>query len=1498
MPSHTIHSALIQIFFDSPGTPWNYPQWQDITGVRHGLFPAEDSLLPTGWSRETATFISSYFDQYNQKDSEDAKIKFAAGRANANLLPGRELWRKWVVDSWKTWKVHARITEILSRENLHPLTVTLSSPSGSLDVWPNGALFVPLAVDPVAHDLFGDECLNSIGRARTEIRQATQAIIQRTWLMLRNQVNRNKDRIVNLEKEAINAFDNLDRDKLTKAKIKAVIVKVARWKSLADVLHTKDNLDKMEVMEEELKRLMVGLGARLPVTGGTKGSDMTKVDTQMLQSLASEEDVADILNLYTDFFNVPSDSAPLQEQQCTIGIQFGERVDGADPGTEYESTVPPNDLARNLGFVNGLPFLFNTYRHRGGLSAWDPANADLFEGSNAALNPEMDRILLHWHQLCGVHSMIRMTFTATSAPDRCCGVLIADDVGLGKTFQAATTIAFLSDLRMRQMLLSEKKQVPLPPIIQSNAYLREHVSLPDLPHLIVVPGTLLSQWQAELKTVFKPKSIDILMYGTGKALHDHFWSKDGPFHTSNHRPSNRIIIASHSALQQDFSLLYAWTKPARDKLPWQHPSPLFTYSTLVSSTLYGQQYMSVTLDEAHAFRNVGPKHSSALLLLEKSILRFIMTATPLQTSTKDVAGMGRLLGLPHFHSEDALSEEKADSSSLRRAKDGGSEDSAEMRERQVMIAQRMQQQFEGRILRRTVNSLNWKKEPLITLPPYTETMVVVKPTPREMEIITELADRVKESVSTSNGVLMIVSRSFYIEHRMCVGYARFDLAENIPKFHSLDEWEGKKSTKFDTCARMCRHLLTCDDAPEIIVEGGTVVYPPIPPRASGASIPQETKILVYQEFPSLGPLLRNVLDLYGIRYMYIDGQTSFQDRAKIVKSFCDDPLCRVLIISSVGSTGLNLTEASVIIFLDQPWSAQDERQIRGRAYRQPQKKVVRCYHILADETADIILSSLARGKHDMLEAFLRKDSGNGMYPQLLEGKSVARPEDFVDETDPEYRSVKKEAKQATKRAEKEAKEAAKTAEKEAKEAAKTAEKEAKEAAREAAKTAKKAEKEARDAAKKAEKKAKESEKKAKAKAKGKKIAKADESGGSGETQESQQSAGTNTTGEDAALPKTTGEDAALPRTTGEDAAHPKTVDTGKHVGVGGNQTGGEDCMQVDDPFLAGGATDGGDTTDGNNTTDEDRFTPSDSEPPTDGTSDIESDGTHNTDEQDEPPATPPRNTQAGVRRRLHIPDTPETNKRQRLVAYASSRTDERINHERNDSMDVSDTDDVFGSTERVTETLSGAREPQRMEGSFETYKSGKQTMMVHPARELNWVPVPVTTPVQAQVRSRSVPSTTEAAPIHPIWAPTRAVPPPASNNAVSRIRAPYSSSPASSPTVRAPGTMGLTAPTKRLGLVARRPADATPSSQLRPSTSAHSTPGESSMSSSPSPAPTRPVSSAMSASSSRDIPAMRQPTFFRRRATDGGELAPPPLEPMSQNPFRKNGNLNKKKQGT
>jgi hypothetical protein len=82
--------------------------------------------------------------------------------------------------------------------------------------------------------------------------------------------------------------------------------------------------------------------------------------------------------------------------------------------------------------------------------------------------------------------------------------------------------------------------------VEELPYLQETKRVEPLPHLIIMPGTLRSQWLQELKTLFRNKSIDIFLYDCPKSGNPGFWSPAGPFHSSKHEPQNRIILVTHS----------------------------------------------------------------------------------------------------------------------------------------------------------------------------------------------------------------------------------------------------------------------------------------------------------------------------------------------------------------------------------------------------------------------------------------------------------------------------------------------------------------------------------------------------------------------------------------------------------------------------------------------------------------------------------------------------------------------------------------------------------------------------------------------------------------------------------------------------------------------------------------------------------------------------------------------------------------------------------------
>lgn len=101
MPVDTIHSALLEMYFDDPGAPWKFPKWPTLTGTNGVLFAEDDSQLPKGWNQKTSQYIRSYIDQYKKEKTQEQMIPFAA-RKGASEVPGRELWRKFVTDLWKT----------------------------------------------------------------------------------------------------------------------------------------------------------------------------------------------------------------------------------------------------------------------------------------------------------------------------------------------------------------------------------------------------------------------------------------------------------------------------------------------------------------------------------------------------------------------------------------------------------------------------------------------------------------------------------------------------------------------------------------------------------------------------------------------------------------------------------------------------------------------------------------------------------------------------------------------------------------------------------------------------------------------------------------------------------------------------------------------------------------------------------------------------------------------------------------------------------------------------------------------------------------------------------------------------------------------------------------------------------------------------------------------------------------------------------------------------
>jgi hypothetical protein len=186
--------------------------------------------------------------------------------------------------------------------------------------------------------------------------------------------------------------------------------------------------------------------------------EKANINVTEFKSLATPEDLEELVQLYEQYFRTYDDEQNQPIFREIVSVQLQD-TDVADLGMEVEANLSVIDLAQSLGFVqDNLPFQFNRFRNIAGLTPWD--KPELFTTSLQQTD-SLIPLKLHWHQLAGVHSIIRSAFTKTASPGHCTGILECDEVGLGKTALAITVIGFLN-----QAVTLQVAKKPLPPILR------------------------------------------------------------------------------------------------------------------------------------------------------------------------------------------------------------------------------------------------------------------------------------------------------------------------------------------------------------------------------------------------------------------------------------------------------------------------------------------------------------------------------------------------------------------------------------------------------------------------------------------------------------------------------------------------------------------------------------------------------------------------------------------------------------------------------------------------------------------------------------------------------------------------------------------------------------------------------------------------------------------------------------------------------------------------
>ena len=98
----------------------------------------------------------------------------------------------------------------------------------------------------------------------------------------------------------------------------------------------------------------------------------------------------------------------------------------------------------------------------------------------------------------------------------------------------------------------------------------------------------------------------------------------------------------------------------------------------------------------------------------------------------------------------------------------------------------------------------------------------------------------------------------------------------------------------------------------------------------------------------------------------VTGDDNDRQKQWAVDRFQTDEKCRLIILNyRSGGTGLTLTAASNVLFVEWPWTAADCSQAEDRAHRNGQKNAVNCVYLLGRETIDEYMYNLIQSKREI-----------------------------------------------------------------------------------------------------------------------------------------------------------------------------------------------------------------------------------------------------------------------------------------------------------------------------------------------------------------------------------------------------------------------------------------------------------------------------------------------------------------------------------------------------
>merc|ERR1711981_780243 len=115
-----------------------------------------------------------------------------------------------------------------------------------------------------------------------------------------------------------------------------------------------------------------------------------------------------------------------------------------------------------------------------------------------------------------------------------------------------------------------------------------------------------------------------------------------------------------------------------------------------------------------------------------------------------------------------------------------------------------------------------------------------------------------------------------------------------------------------------------------------------------------SRVLIFTQMTRILDILEDYCWFRKWNYCRIDGQTAHEDRDRQIQEYNADGSEKFIFMLSTraGGLGINLYTADVVILYDSDWNPQMDLQAMDRAHRIGQKKQVRVFRLVTENTVD------------------------------------------------------------------------------------------------------------------------------------------------------------------------------------------------------------------------------------------------------------------------------------------------------------------------------------------------------------------------------------------------------------------------------------------------------------------------------------------------------------------------------------------------------------------